>query len=78
MGQLAWHLKLSCPAKADFVSREAGFRVRRKRRRCGASQGHGMAADMLAWVGAVPGPQDRQWRSAATVAFVVARKRLSQ
>ncbi len=46
--------------KADFVSREAGFRVRRKRRRCGASQGHGMAAAMLAWVGAVPGQQNRQ------------------
>ena len=59
--------------KADFVSREAGFRVRRKWRRCCASQGHGMAAAMLAWVGAVPGPQDRQWRPAATVAFVVAR-----
>jgi len=32
-----------------------------------------MAAAMLAWAGAVPGPQDRQWQSAATVAFVVAR-----
>ena len=45
--------------KADFVSREAGFRARRKRRRCAASQGHGMAAAMLAWDGAVHGQQDR-------------------
>ena len=49
-----------------FVQAEGRFRVPRsgvscppRRWRCGASQGHGMAAAMLAWDGAVPGPQDR-------------------
>jgi hypothetical protein len=60
--------------KAGLVSREAGFRVHRKRRRCSASQGQGMAAAMLAWGGAVPGPRGRHWRPAATMAFVVARR----
>ena len=55
-----------CPAKRVSVSAGSGGDAE-------ASQGHGMAVSVLARNGAIPCPQGRQRRPAATAASVVAR-----